>query len=395
MMKTIAAMLLLWVGSLSAAWAADHSDNTASDKAITITDIAGRTVTLSRPAQKVVLGEGRFMAVLGVLGISNPVSRVAGMMNEFRVYDPNTFSIYARTFPGIEKIPTFGHTSEDSVSVEQLILLNPEAAIFGLDGHGPGARSHHITEKLRAAGIPVIFIDFRQAPIKNTAKSVEIVGQVLGQEEAGRTFADYYQHRLQAIAKGVANIAEGSRPRVLFDLRVDSAQPCCFTVAKGLFATMAGYAGAKNVAATVLDSRVGQLSREYVLTADIDVYIGTAFGDPAAADDAFQRIVAGPGTTPQQARASLRQTLDARGLTSLAAVKEGRAYALWHHFYNSPLNLYAIEKMATWFHPDIFAELNPEATLKRLLAGFAPLKLEGEYATALPAASHSTGNKQD
>lgn len=351
---------------------------------ISIIDISGQEVVLPQVAQKVVLGEGRFLAALSVLGITDPIDKIAGMMNEFRTYDPTTYAVYAKEFPQINTIPTFGHTSEDSVSVEKILLLDPDLAIFGLDGHGPGARSHHIIEKLKHAGIPVMFIDFRQDPIKNTPTSIEILGKAFGVEQEANKFAKYYRSQIGLIESRVANIPITNRPKVLLDLRVDNSQPCCFTVAEGLFASMAELAGGRNIANEVLESHVGQISLEYVMTTNFDIYIGTAYGSPNDYKKGlYDRIIAGVSVEKKQAQESLLQTLQVRGLSSIEPVKNNTAYGLWHHFYNSPLNLYAIQKMAKWFHPSIFDDLNPDETLKHLLSGFKPLDLSGIYAMSL------------
>lgn len=353
---------------------------------ITVTDIAGRTVTLPAPAQKVVLGEGRFMAIFGVLGVTDPVSRVAGMMNEFRLYDASGYAQYQKAFPGIDQIPNFGHTSEQSVSIEKILLLNPDVAIFGLDGHGPGAASAHIIQRLEAARIPVVFIDFRVDPIANTAKSVELVAKVLGADSAGAAFRQWYDAELADISRRVASIPKADYPTVLFDLRVEGSQECCFTVGKGLFASMAEFVGARSLATDVMATPVGKLSKEFVLSAEFDFYVGTATGGAAdlnAKSPVFERIVTGATITPMQARQSLRDILSARGFNQLKPVQAGRAYGLWHHFYNSPLNLYAIQAMAQWFHPKVFADLQPEQTLQKMLGGFKPVALDGTYAVGV------------
>jgi iron complex transport system substrate-binding protein len=287
---------------------------------ITVIDIAGRTVSLPAPAQKVVLGEGRFMTIFGVLGVADPVSRVAGMMNEFRLYDAAGFARYQRAFPVIDQIPNFGHTTEQSVSIEKILLLNPDVAIFGLDGHGPGAASTHIIQRLEAAKIPVLFIDFRVDPIGNTAKSVELVAKVLGLDAAGAAFRQFHEAELARISQRVAAIPVNQRPTVLFDLRVQGSEECCFTVGKGLFASMAEFVGARSLATNVMATPVGKLSKEFVLSTPFDVYVGTAVGgesDLAAKSPVFDRIVTGAGVTPEQARQSLRDVLAARGFGQL------------------------------------------------------------------------------
>lgn len=347
---------------------------------IRIVDIVGREVVLQQPAQKVILGEGRFLAVLGVLGVEQPLTRVAGMMNEFRSFDPAGYSRYRQGFPEIDQIPTFGQTSEQSVSVEQAILAQPDVAIFGARGHGPGARSRHIIERLEAAGIKVVFIDFRQQPLKNTARSVEIVGQVLGLEAEAAKFAGFYRSEVARVTDRLQQHPPAERPTVFLEARVDTTQPCCISIAKGMFADLIEAAGGDNIAADLLPGSVGQLNLEHIIATAPQVYIGTAIG---AGKTAESRIILGAGTSPELARRSLQQVLSRRGIDTLPAVSERRAYGLWHHFYNSPLNVYALQQIALWLHPELFSDLQPEQTLEQMLAGFGPVDLSGTYAVTL------------
>lgn len=350
---------------------------------VSFVDVAGRQVTLEAPAEKVILGEGRFISILSVLGINDPVSFIAGMMNEFKLYDPDGYAAYQQAFPSIDEVQTFGHTSAESVSIEKILTLNPDVAIFGLSGHGPGARSKHIVDTLEAAGITVVFIDFRQDPIANTAKSVELVSIILGVPEKGEKFVQFYQQRLNLIASRVKGIPKSRFPKVLFELKANSEQECCLSVAKGMFADMARFAGGDSVASLLLPGPVGQLSYEYVLSSDFDIFIGTAIGSLKARKQTSKLLMSGAGVTSDLARRSLQSHVSARKFDDLRAIKNGAAYSLWHHFYNSAFNLYAIEKMATWFHPEIFDDLHPEATLNALLKGAEPVDLSGTYATSL------------
>lgn len=351
---------------------------------IRITDLAGREVVLEQPAQKVILGEGRFLAILGVLGVEQPLQRVAGMMDEFRRFDPTGFAAYQTAFPGIDKVPTFGQTDEQSVSVEQAILAQPDVAIFGLAGHGPGARSKHIVDRLEDAGIKVVFIDFRQHPLRNTVPSVEVVGAVLGLPERATVFAQRYQRELAEVTERLTASPPKSCPRVLLDVRADATQPCCFSIAEGMFADMIEAAGGCNVAQGLLPGSVGEVSLEHVIASGPEVYIGTAIGAPSPdAKRINDRIVLGSGSNQDMALASLRRVLERPGVSTLPAVLNARAHGLWHHFYNSPLNIYALQKIAQWLHPELFNDLQPEQLLNDLLSGFAPINLDGVYAISL------------
>lgn len=349
---------------------------------IRIVDIADREVVLEKSAAKVILGEGRFLAVLGVLGVEKPLTKVAGMMGEFSRFDPSGYARYQQAFPDIDQIPTFGHTSEQSVSIEKAILAGPDVAIFGLQGHGPSARTRHITERLEAAGIPVLFIDFRQHPLQNTARSIEIVGQALGLEDKAKQFSALYQQEVAKVTETIANAAPKHCPSVLLEVRADTSQPCCFSIAQGMFADLIEAAGGCNVAKDLLPGAVGELSLEHVMSIGPEVYIGTAFGATSPMPESYSRIVLGAGADDAMALASLEQLLSRQGIEGLPAVESGRAHGIWHHFYNSPLNVYALQKFAQWLHPELFGHLTPEATLDQLLDGFGDVDLAGVYAVS-------------
>ncbi|MBO6838753.1 MAG: Fe3+-hydroxamate ABC transporter substrate-binding protein, partial [Alphaproteobacteria bacterium] len=50
---------------------------------VTVTDLAGRTVEVAVPVQRIVLGEGRFLPSLGILDREDPTARIVGMMGDF------------------------------------------------------------------------------------------------------------------------------------------------------------------------------------------------------------------------------------------------------------------------------------------------------------------------
>jgi iron complex transport system substrate-binding protein len=103
----------------------------------------------------------------------------------------------------------------------------------------------------------------------------------------------------------------------------------------------------------------------------------------ATIGQAPMRVVLGADATPEAARASLARAVQRRGIAQLEAVRQGRAYAIWHHFYNSQFNVAAVQVFAKWLHPELFADLDPRATLQTLYTRFQPIPLEGVYWTAL------------
>lgn len=62
---------------------------------VTITDIAGRNVTVDAPVDRVILGEGRQIFFAAVLDGENPFARVVGWRDDLRQASPDSYDAYA------------------------------------------------------------------------------------------------------------------------------------------------------------------------------------------------------------------------------------------------------------------------------------------------------------
>ncbi len=349
-----------------------------SASALTVVDLAGRTVKLDKPATRIILGEGRFIAAIGILDRKNPIKRIVGMLGEFKKFDPAGYAVYAKSFPEIENIPLFGLTSKSSVSVEKAIALKPEVAIFGLSGHGPSARSKPLIDKLEAAGIKTVFIDFRDNPLANTIKSIALLGKVMGRDKEAAEYIEFYKKELAKVTDVVKTI-KSKKPTVFLETHVGASNECCRTIARGMISAFIEYVGGANISKKIIPGISGVVNLEYLIAQQPDIYIGTAIGTVAASKKAPTRIVLGADSSPEHAANSLKRAMARPGMATLTAVKNKRVYAIWHHYYNSPLNIIAIQAFAKWIHPEHFKDLDPAETLKTLHSRFQPLPATGKY----------------
>ena len=48
-------------------------------------------------------------------------------------------------------------------------------------------------------------------------------------------------------------------------------------------------------------------------------------------------------------------------------------------FYNSPYDVIAIQQLAKWIHPQLFADLDPDDTFRRLHQEFLPISYQPGY----------------
>ncbi len=351
---------------------------TSSSLAATITDIAGREVTVPDRVDRILLGEGRLFYAVSLLEGKKPIERIVGWQGDFRKLDTQTYAVYKEKFPKIDDIPLIGNTSADSISPEKALTLNPDVAIFGLSGgHGPGKNSE-LVRQFERAGVPVVFVDFRANPLKNTLPSMRVLGKVLHREPQAESYIAFYQNNLRQIAAFSARVPQDKKPTVFIELRAASTDECCGTTGKGNMGDFIEQAGGNNIARDLLPGPLGTVNLEYVIARDPQIYIASG-GQPA--DSRSPGIKLGANVSPTEAKRSLLKVTARQGIQQLNAIKEGRRYAIWHNFYNSPYNILAIQAFAKWFYPEQFASLDVTATEKELYEQFLAVEPSGTYWT--------------
>ena len=350
-----------------------------------IVDLVGRTVDIPDRVEKVILGEGRFLPSLAILEREDPMALLAGTMGEFQLLDRATYNQYLERFPALGNVPTIGRSTANSFSLEQAIDLNPQVAIFGIaGGHGPNPRDRSLIETLEAAGVAILFIDFRADPLVNTPKSIALLGEVLNRQAEAAEFNAFYEKELARVSDALKSISV--RPSVFLESRVGLHAQCCETMGDAIMGRFITWAGGRNIALDVVPGSVGTVSIEHLLTVQPQHYVATAIGS-SAGEPRPGTVMLGAGAGEGAARSSLASAMDRAGFSELDAVRAGRVYGLWHHFYNTPFNVAAVQAMAKWFHPDVFADLDPRKTLQELYARFQPVPLDGTYWVGLKSES--------
>jgi len=195
----------------------------------TVTDLAGRAVTLPTRIDRILLGEGRLLPVLGMLDPANPAQRLVAMMGDYETLDPAGYAQWQQKFPQLDKVARVGRAGSSSFSDELAIAQRPQLAVFGLSGgHGPSKGDREIVSRLEAAGIAVVFVDFRQDPLKNTPLSIELLGKVLDRRERAQAFVAQWRSALDRVRSGLALVpASARKPSVFLENRVGLADDCC------------------------------------------------------------------------------------------------------------------------------------------------------------------------
>lgn len=337
---------------------------------IVMTDATAREVRLDAPAKRIVTNEPLLLLSLALID-PQPVSKLAGWAAPQR-FDRGMYAAFRERFPEIDDIPVVGAVVPANVSVETILSAEPDLFVISL--WQPGWES--VTDRLEAAGVPVIFLDgpenAARGPAEATSFSIRLLGQAIGRKTQADEFADFVEQRYKTVVARLDGVTE--RPDVLIDAHAGSL--CCATPGSDNRITQyVQIAGGHSIGADLVAGYDGQLSAEYVLGADPSVYIGT--GGPHLA--AQGGLVVGGGIDVNAARISLRKVVGRNLLGELSAVRAGRAFGVSHQLSISALSVLMVECFAKWTHPDLFTDLDPAETLAEINRRFMAVPLKGTF----------------
>ena len=358
----------------------------ATAETITVTDIAGRTVEVEKDPSRVVIGEGRMIYSIALLDQDNPFGRIAGWKDDMVKFDPDAYRKYLEAFPEAADLPSFGSPYSDEWNLEAVISLGTEVVLMNL-GNLLKAQESGIIEKLEEAGVATIFVDFRQDPTQNTVPSIQLLGRIFDKREEADAFSDYYQSQMKLIYSRIEQIDVEDRP-VVFIERAAGYNPakCCSTFGAANLGRLVDLAGGRNWGSQKTPGFSTDVSLEAIFTDDPEVIIGTG-ANWAEANPDTAAVLFGYEASEESIQERLASLADRDGWPELSAVKNGRFHSVYHQFYNSPYHFVAMQAFAKWLHPDVFADLDPDATMTELHDKFLPIDYSGVFWGTLEASN--------
>jgi iron complex transport system substrate-binding protein len=349
---------------------------TAQADEITVTDIAGRQVTVDTPVERIILGEGRQIYLLSVLQPEDPFAHVVGWREDFSQADPDSYARYAEAFPHLLDLPTFGGFKDGTFDVEQAAALEPDVILMNLEAQAATEDAAY-DDKLGELDIPIVYVDFREDPLNHTTDSMRIMGQLLGEEEDAEAFIEFSQTQLARVTEVIEEQAP-ERPSVFVDRAGGYSEDCCMSFGPGNFGEYVELAGGTNIAKEIIPNTFGTLNPEQIIAANPDHVVVTG-GNWGAYVPGGAWVGMGPGADMEVARQKLEALTQRTAMTGIPAVENDNFHAIWHQFYNSPYYFVAVQKLAKWFHPELFVDLDPEATMQELHERFLPVDYEPGY----------------
>jgi iron complex transport system substrate-binding protein len=338
----------------------------ATSYPLTVTDMAGQTITFTRAPEHLVLQDGRDILMLALLDREDPFRRLVAWNNLLKKTDNATWQILQNKWPHANQIIDMGFDDKGQVDLESVIAQKPDLMVAQLRARG-ALQQAGVIDKLTALHIPVIYLDDNIDPLKNTAASVELLGKVLDKEKNAQEYVEYYQQHLQGIQQVVAGISP--HKKVFIEPLAGKNDSCCFTHGDAGWGRLISAVGAVNLGSGLLPGESGFVSLEKVISMQPDVYLISGSARSGNAGQS-QMMPFGYHAQPKLVLEQANKLFARQGVQSIPAVQQGHVAALYHLFYNHPYNIVGMEYLAKFIYPQQFASLQPAESYHQIIQRF-------------------------
>ncbi len=275
--------------------------------AVTVTDDAGRAVTIPAPPARIVSLAPSTTEIAFALGLGT------------RVVAVDTFSDYPPEAKALTKVNT------SPLNMEQVVGLKPDLILAA------GITSPDDVKKMADLKLPVLVVGAPTANFANIMSSITLVGKATGSVDKAKTVTDAMQAKLDSFKAKFA--AAKTKPKVFWELdATDPSKP--YTPGPGSFVNdMITLAAGTNVAADA-KSPYAQINAEQVVASNPDIII--------LSDAAY-------GVTVESVKAR-------KGWSAISAVKNDKVFPIDDNLVSrpGPRIVDGLEAVGKLIHPELF-----------------------------------------
>ncbi len=302
---------------------------------LTLTDMAGRTVTIPQPVERIVSTFPEETRVLVEVGGADMLVGVSSYLSD-ETYAPNFLMLIA--YPQLKELPGTG--SYRDPNLEQIVSLYPDVIISG--NSGP-EKANAIQEK---TGIPTVAISakFDYEGEGGAFEAYRLAGAVMGKEDEAEELIAFIEDEFDKITEITSEIPEDERVKVYY-LCFDLTQPYSSYAPIEM-------AGGINVARIGPEATV-TVSEEQIIKWNPDVILIHS-------------------TSKSHSMGTVEDILSDPELQSINAVKDGRVYYSKGGYVggNPATSVAEVLYMSKLFYPDEFEDMDVEAEGNRILERF-------------------------
>ena len=340
----------------------------AANYPITVTDLAGRSVTLPHAPQRIVLQDSNVLLSLALLEREDPLARVVAWDNNLASSDPGLWNVVSQRWPQANKIQDLDFPDTGQLDIESLLRTHPDLIVARLSGRA-AIENTVLNSVLERLGIPLIYVDNELDPLVNVPRSLELLGQVLGREDNANAYLQVYRRQLARLRETAAGLPA---PKVFVEARAGQAGAggCCHTQAHAGWGLLIENLGAINLGSRYLRSESADVALETLILSKPDVYLMTG---TQRLRNGVTAIPFGYGANAGRINSEMQRLMSRPGFSATASSTKACVQGLNHQFYNSVFNIVGAQWLAKIFWPDQFADLDPDAEYRTLIREFTSL----------------------
>jgi iron complex transport system substrate-binding protein len=316
------------------------------EKELTVVDSADKIVTLNKPIERIIADSTYFAEFVRTLKLQDKVVGVCVYVKDDEVF-----------FPELSKLPSvgafgMGHAEPD---FEAIFELEPDILITY------STHTSELDEKLEEAGIPLVCFDLYTP--KTIIEEAKKLGYIFNKRDEAEQYIDFYEDCMNQIKQRTKSISEVDKPRVYYECFYDYLTANESTNHGILITT----AGGKNIASDLTGELFGwsgfvMVDKEWVMEQDPQVIIKSAYYEAGYDTDDPSGIIA-----------AREAVLDRPELADVSAIKNERVYVSSTSVDGGSCHFVGTAYMAKWFHPALFADLDPQAMHQEYLTRFQGL----------------------
>jgi iron complex transport system substrate-binding protein len=266
--------------------------------------------------------------------------------------------------PELIGIPSVGKSF--TPDIERILVLKPDTIL----AYATSCPPEKLEDKL-PDDICVIRLGFEKPGFMTG--DFEKLGYLLGKEDQAGAIIDFYDVYMDIINERVAGLSDEEKPRVY--LEGWSNYRTCDSDSS--FHEICTLAGGRNIAADICVPE-SKVDPEWVIEQNPDIivkYVGTAQGSGYEEDD------------PESMKAIREEIMNRPELADVNAIRNGDVHCIAIQLTSKPRYIIGIAYMAKWMHPDLFADIDPEATNAEYLERFHGMPYRGVYVYPYPQES--------
>jgi iron complex transport system substrate-binding protein len=373
----IAAMLI--AAGISSAWCNGKSEAAAKGSGeVTVTDLAGRQVTLKLPVKKANVNwsgsGGAFMTMSALLG-TEVADHLASWDDDLQNYRYDMWEEYRSKIPALENVPVVTGIDYGDINMEKLIQSKPDVVIWTLSVRDQAKTTAEPV--LAAAGIPIIYIDYHAETIENHSKSTRLLGQLFGKEQRAEEIIKFYVDNMNTLNNRLAKVSK--KPVVYMEITMTGPTTYGNTYASDyMWGAMVVKAGGANMADGIVKN-AAPVNAELVFAKNPDVIILTGSYWTNSPGSVRMGYLANEAETQQLIRAYLNRP----GWSQLNAIKNNRLFAIHQGLARQMYDVASLAFLAKCIHPELFTDIDPLGMMQEYFDRFLPYDLYGVWMTQL------------